>query len=123
MLLQSKSTKRDKKTKIVFQYEYSHMVFPADDFTSFINENHENSQKFDIKIIDQPTIAYIQKKEDKIHVGFSTFIDDIVNFMVFPGRVYNSNERQIIMDKDNMEKVVNLCKESGYQVEIRDVVA
>ena len=48
----------------------------ADDFTSFINdlENDINAKKFDIKIIDQPTIVYIQI--DKIHVGFSTFIDD-----------------------------------------------
>ena len=51
---------------------------PADDFTSFINdlENDANAKQFDIKIIDQATIVYIQTKEDKIHVGFSTFIDD-----------------------------------------------
>ena len=85
---------------------------PADDFTSFINdlENHENAQKFDIKIIDQPTIVYIETKDNKIHVSFSTFIDDFAKYMEFQGRVYRSNERQIIMDKDNMEKVVNLCK-------------
>ena len=40
--------------------------------------------------------------------------------MVFPDRVYNSTERRIIMDKDNMEKVVNLCKESGYNFEIKE---
>ena len=94
---------------------------PADDFTSFINdlENHENAKKFDIKIIYQPTIVDIQTKKDKIHAGFSTFIDSFEKFMVFAGRKYNSNERQIIMDKDNTEKVINLCKASGYQHEIK----
>ena len=123
MLLQSKCTKRDKKIqKSLFQYEYSLWYLPGDDFTSFINdlENDANAKKFDIKIIDQPTIVYIQTKEDKIHVGFSTFIDDFPKFMEFPGRVYNSKERQIIMDKVNMEKVINLCKEAGYQVEIKE---
>ena len=69
---------------------------PADDFTSFINdlENDANAKQFDIKIIDQATIVYIQTKEDKIHVGFSTFIDDFPKFMEFPGRVYNSKERK-----------------------------
>ena len=95
---------------------------PADDFTSFINdlENDANAKQFDIKIIDQATIVYIQTKEDKIHVGFSTFIDDFEKFMIITGRKYNSKERQIIMDKDNMEKVINLCKDSGYQVEIKE---
>ena len=83
---------------------------PADDFTSFINdlENDANAKQFDIKIIDQATIVYIQTKEDKIHVGFSTFID------------VENPTTQIIMDKDNMEKVINLCKDSGYQVEIKE---
>ena len=95
---------------------------PNDDFNEFITdlEKDVNYEKFDIKIIDQPIIVYIQTKEDKIHVGFSTFIDDFPKFMVFPVRVYNSKERQIVMDKDNMEKVINLCKDSGYQVEIKE---
>ena len=95
---------------------------PADDFTSFINdlEYDANAKKFDIKIIDQQTIVYIQIKVDKIHVGFLTFIDDFEKFLVFAGRKYNSKERQIIMDKDNMEKVINLCKDLGYQIEIKE---
>ena len=95
---------------------------PADDFTSFINdlENDANAKQFDIKIIDQATIVYIQTKEDKIHVGFSTFIDDFEKFMIFAGRKYNSKERQINMDKASIEKVINLCKDSGYQVEIKE---
>ena len=39
--------------------------------------------------------------------------------MVFPGRVYNSNERKFIMDQDHIEKVINLCKEVGYGIEIK----
>ena len=37
-----------------------------------------------------------------------------------PAWNYNSKERQIIMDKDNMKKVINLCKKAGYQVEIKE---
>ena len=40
--------------------------------------------------------------------------------MEFPGKVNRSNDRQIIMDKENLEKVSNLCKESGYQHEIKE---
>ena len=92
---------------------------PANDFTSFINDL-ENDDKFDIKIIAQPTIVYRETKDDKIHVNFSTFIDEFAKLIEFPGRVYRSNERQIIMDKDHMEKVVNLCKEVGYHHEIKN---
>ena len=37
--------------------------------------------------------------------------------MVFPDRVYNTNERKIIMDKEHLEKQVNLGKEIGYGIE------
>ena len=40
--------------------------------------------------------------------------------MEFSGRVYNSNERKIIMDKEHIEKVVNLCKKLSYQVQIKN---
>ena len=95
---------------------------PNENFNEFITdlEKDVNYEKFDIKIIDQPTIVYIQTKEDKIHIGFSTFIDNFAKFMVFPGRVYNANERQIILDKEHLEKVINLCKDSGFQVEIKE---
>ena len=44
---------------------------PIDDFNAFITElgNDVNAEKFDIKIIDQQAIVYIQTKEDKIHVS------------------------------------------------------
>ena len=79
------------------------LYLPADGFISFINDL-ENDVKFVIKIIDQPTIVYIKTKDDKIHVSFSTFIDDFAKFMEFPGRVYRSNERQIILDKCTWRK-------------------
>ena len=40
--------------------------------------------------------------------------------MEFPGRVYRSNDLKIIMDKENMTTVVNLCKEVGYHQEINN---
>ena len=78
-------------------YEYRIWYLHADDFTSFINylDNDAVAKKFDIKIIDQPTIVYIPTKEDKIKIGFSTFIDDFEKFMVFPGRKYNSNRGKL----------------------------
>ena len=36
--------------------------------------------------------------------------------MEFPGRVYISKERLIIIDKEHMKKVVNL-EEIGYEIE------
>ena len=41
--------------------------------------------------------------------------------MEFPGRVYRSNDLKIIMYKENMETVVNLCKEVGYHQEIKTI--
>ena len=51
---------------------------------------------------------------------FLSFIDDFPKFMVFPGRVYNSNERKIIMAKEHMKKGINLCKDIGYGIEIKE---
>ena len=45
---------------------------PIDDFNAFFSEleNDVNYERFDIKIIDQPTIVYIESKGTKIHVRF-----------------------------------------------------
>ena len=40
--------------------------------------------------------------------------------MEFSGKVYNSNERKIIKDKEHIEKVVNLCNKLSYQVQIKN---
>ena len=79
---------------------------PIEDFNAFITdlENDVNYEKFDIKIIDQPAIVYIESKDTKIHVGFSTFIADFPKLMVFQGRVYNSNERKILWTKNTWRK-------------------
>ena len=97
-------------------------TIPIIDFTSFINDlkNEENTLKFDITIIDSPTIVYIETKDDKIYVNFSTFINDFAKFMEFPRRVYNSSERLIKMDKEHLDDVVNMSNKIGYKVEIKD---
>ena len=68
-----------------FDVSTSIWCIPIDDFTSFIAEleNDANEIKFDSKIIiDQPTIAYIETKDAKIHVSFSRFIDDFKIYCV-----------------------------------------
>ena len=104
--------------KAYFEMSTRIWYLPIEDFNAFITdlENDVNAEKFDIKIIDQPTIVYIESKDTEIHVSISSFINDFLKLMVFPCRVYNSNERKIILDKEHLEKVINILKRLAMEL-------
>ena len=91
---------------------------PMTNFTSFINQL--NDKEFDIDITDYPPIVYIEPKDDKIYVYFSTFVHDFAKFMQLSGLIYNQDERKIILDKEHMKKIIDLSNELKYQIEIKN---